>query len=254
MPAAAPSTIVMRARAFGIGPYAIAAPTAARPAPQLASAAPNVCSQLHTYSLLKFGERSRETNGLDFTTKRVKSQRWTSVRVTVADDLTSMDCLIFSLGWRRLKGRLCRVVTSAWLVIALAAMDRPPSFDHDRLAIEGSAGRFEFQVEVANTPDQRSYGLMFRESLADDRGMLFDFERPQPVTMWMRNTYIPLDMLFIRANGQIGRIVQEAEPLSDTALASGEPVRAVLELRGGVTAELGIEPGDRIVYRLFEGP
>jgi uncharacterized membrane protein (UPF0127 family) len=165
-----------------------------------------------------------------------------------------MDRLTFSPRRQRLNRPVGRIVTVAWLIIALAAMDSPPSFDHDRLAIEGAAGRFEFQVEVASTPDQRAYGLMFRESLDDDRGMLFDFGRPQPVAMWMRNTYIPLDMLFIRANGQIGRIVPHAQPLSDRTLESGEPVRAVLELRGGVTAELGIEPGDRIVHRLFEGP
>ncbi len=168
--------------------------------------------------------------------------------------MIKIDGLISPLGWQRLKRPLRRVATAGLLVIALAAMDNPPSFDRDRLAIESSAGRFEFQVELATTPDQRSYGLMFRESLADDHGMLFDFGHPQPVAMWMRNTYIPLDMLFIRADGLIGRIVQDAPPLSDTVLDSGEPVRAVLELRGGLTAELGIEAGDRIVYRLFEQP
>ncbi len=165
-----------------------------------------------------------------------------------------MDSLISSRGWQRRKRPLGRLAAVGLLAFALVAMDSPPSFDHDRLAIEGPAGRFEFQVELATTPEQRSYGLMFRESLADDHGMLFDFGHPQPVAMWMRNTYIPLDMLFIRADGQIGRIVQDAAPLSDTVLASGEPVRAVLELRGGLTAKLGIEPGDRIVYRLFEQP
>jgi uncharacterized membrane protein (UPF0127 family) len=163
-----------------------------------------------------------------------------------------MDSVIPTFGWWRL-GRLVRhLATAVALAVALTAMDRPPSFDHDRLAIESSAGRFEFKVELATTPDQRAYGLMFRESLADDHGMLFDFGHPQPVAMWMRNTYIPLDMLFIRADGRIGRIVQQARPLSDTVLASGEPVRAVLELRGGIAAELGIKPGDRVVYRLFE--
>jgi uncharacterized membrane protein (UPF0127 family) len=163
-----------------------------------------------------------------------------------------MDDVISTLGWRW-PGRLLRhLATAAALAVALTAMDRPPTFDHDHLAIESSAGRFEFQVELATTPDQRAYGLMFRESLADDHGMLFDFGHPQPVAMWMRNTYIPLDMLFIRADGRIVRIVQRARPLSDTVLASGEPVRAVLELRGGITAELGIKPGDHVVYHLFE--
>jgi uncharacterized protein len=146
---------------------------------------------------------------------------------------------------------LLRFVAVAALTVAVAALDSAPSFDRDRLTIESSAGRFEFQVELATTPDQRAYGLMFRESLAADHGMLFDFGHSQPIAMWMRNTYIPLDMLFIHADGRIGRIVREAEPLSDAVLDSGEPVRAVLELRGGITSELGIEPGDRVAYPLF---
>jgi len=126
-----------------------------------------------------------------------------------------MDRLTFSPRRQRLNRPVGRIVTVAWLIIALAAMDSPPSFDHDRLAIEGAAGRFEFQVEVASTPDQRAYGLMFRESLDDDRGMLFDFGRPQPVAMWMRNTFISLDILFISSDGRIVRIARDAQPLSE---------------------------------------
>ena len=145
-----------------------------------------------------------------------------------------------------------RPITAAALAFVLTATGTPPDFGHDQLTIESSARRLEFQVEMATTPDQRAYGLMFRENLSDDHGMLFDFGHPQPVAMWMRNTYIPLDMLFIDAAGRIVRIVHEAQPLSDTVLDSGEPVRAVLELRGGLTAELGIEPGDRVAHRLFQ--
>jgi uncharacterized protein len=158
--------------------------------------------------------------------------------------------LTSSSAWQAI-GRLRRLITVTALAFALAALDSPPRFGHDRLAIESSAGRFEFEVELATTPDQRAYGLMFRENLRQDHGMLFDFGSSQPVAMWMRNTYIPLDMLFIHSDGRIGRIVHQAQPLSDTVLDSGEPVRAVLELRGGVTAELGIQPGDRVAYRLF---
>jgi uncharacterized protein len=93
---------------------------------------------------------------------------------------------------------------------------------------------------------------MFRDTLADDRGMLFDFGDPQPVAMWMRNTFIPLDILFIEADGRISRIARNAEPLSDQVIPSGGPVSAVLELRGGLTSERGIEPGDRVVHPLFE--
>jgi uncharacterized membrane protein (UPF0127 family) len=175
-------------------------------------------------------------------------------RAGFAGDRIRMDGVISLFGWQRLGRPLRHLAIAAWLAVTLTAMDSPPAFDHDRLTIEGSAGRFEFQVELATTPDQRAYGLMFRESLAEDHGMLFDFGHPQPVAMWMRNTFIPLDMLFIRADGRIGRIVHQAQPLSDTVLASGGPVRAVLELQGGITAKLGIEPGDRVLYRLFEQP
>ena len=122
------------------------------------------------------------------------------------------------------------------------------------LTIDSATGRFEFEVELAATAEQRRQGLMFRDSLEDDRGMLFDFGRTAPVTMWMRNTYIPLDMLFIDADGQIHRIVENTQPLSDAVIGSGGSVRAVLELRGGVSAELGIQPGDRVIHPMFLTP
>jgi uncharacterized membrane protein (UPF0127 family) len=151
----------------------------------------------------------------------------------------------------RVSGLLAAVI---FLAIAVTAAEAPPALDEGALIIEASGGRFEFQVELAKTPTERARGLMFRESLADDHGMLFDFERPQPVAMWMRNTLIPLDILFIRGDGRISRIARDAQPLSDRVLESGEPVRAVLELRGGLTAERDIEPGDRIIHPLFDEP
>lgn len=138
--------------------------------------------------------------------------------------------------------------------LALCAIDAAGSvtFDETPLVIEASGGRFEFQVELAVSPEQRSQGLMFREELAEDRGMLFDFGTSQRASMWMRNTYVPLDMLFIDTDGRIAQIVTNTQPLSDAVIASREPVRAVLELRAGVTARLGIEPGDRVIHPLFE--
>ena len=140
------------------------------------------------------------------------------------------------------------------LATTAAAAETPPALHEAPLIIEASGGRFEFQIELAKTPAERARGLMFRESLADDHGMLFDFGRPQPVTMWMRNTLIPLDILFIRSDGLISRIARDAQPLSDRIVESGGPVRAVLELRGGITAERDIEPGDRIIHPLFDDP
>jgi uncharacterized membrane protein (UPF0127 family) len=119
------------------------------------------------------------------------------------------------------------------------------------LAINTSGGRREFQVEVARNDEDRARGLMFRRSLAPDRGMLFDFARVEPVSMWMQNTYIPLDMLFIRPDGTVARVAENAEPLSTRTIPSGEPVLAVLELIGGSAARLGIKAGDRVEHPLF---
>jgi uncharacterized membrane protein (UPF0127 family) len=143
------------------------------------------------------------------------------------------------------------------LLILLApaqALGADFEFETTPLTIDSAAGRFAFEVELAATAEQRRQGLMFRDSLEDDHGMLFDFGRTAPVTMWMRNTYIPLDMLFIDADGQIRRIVENTQPLSDAVIGSGGPVRAVLELRGGMSAELGIQPGDQVVHAMFPAP
>jgi uncharacterized protein len=109
-----------------------------------------------------------------------------------------------------------------------------------------------FQVEVARNDQERSKGLMFRRDLPQDQGMLFDFERVQPVSMWMRNTYISLDMIFIRPDGTIARIAQNTEPLSTRIIPSGEPVLAVLELAAGSVEKRSIKAGDRVLHPLFK--
>lgn len=119
------------------------------------------------------------------------------------------------------------------------------------LAILTSRGPVSFQVEVAADDAARARGLMYRKSLAPDRGMLFDFHTPRPVSFWMRNTYIPLDMIFIRADGRILSIARNTTPLSEEGVPSGGPVRAVLELIGGRAAEIGALPGDRVRHRIF---
>ena len=146
------------------------------------------------------------------------------------------------------------ILASALMVVTVEAAPATIAFEESALTIDAAADSFEFQVEMAVSPEQRSQGLMFRESLEEDRGMLFDFGRPQRASMWMRNTYVPLDMLFIDAEGWITQIAENTQPLSDAVVVSREPVRAVLELRGGVSAKLGIKPGDRVIHPMFSEP
>jgi uncharacterized membrane protein (UPF0127 family) len=125
------------------------------------------------------------------------------------------------------------------------------SFETSSLTIVSAHGRHRFTVELAETPAQMQQGLMFRPSLAPDAGMLFDFKEPTVATMWMRNTLIPLDMLFIDANGTIVNIRARAVPESDAIISAAAPVRAVLELNGGTAERLGIAPGDRVLHPIF---
>lgn len=145
-----------------------------------------------------------------------------------------------------LLGVACPVSTAALAQTAAPAVEKL-----EPLAVQTSGGRRAFQVEVARNDADRARGLMFRRSLAPDRGMLFDFARVEPVSMWMQNTYIPLDMLFIRPDGTVARVAENAEPLSTRTIPSGEPVLAVLELAGGTAARLGIKAGDRVEHPLF---
>ena len=129
----------------------------------------------------------------------------------------------------------------------------PPlqQFATAKLTIVSAGARHDFSVELAETPAQQEQGLMFRQSLAPDAGMLFDFKEPIVATMWMRNTLIPLDMLFVDQHGRIVNIAQRAVPESDATIAAAAPVRAVIELNGGTAERLGIKPGDRVLYPIF---
>jgi uncharacterized protein len=124
-------------------------------------------------------------------------------------------------------------------------------FPSAALTILTASGPDKFTIELATTPEQMAQGLMFRHSLAPDAGMLFDYQSPSLATMWMKNTLIPLDMLFVDARGQIVNIHERAVPGSLETIAAAAPVRAVIELNGGTAARLGIRPGDRVVYPLF---
>jgi uncharacterized membrane protein (UPF0127 family) len=125
------------------------------------------------------------------------------------------------------------------------------SFPTGDLTIESASGPHKFHVEIATTPAQLEQGLMFRQSMAPDAGMLFDFKMPSPVSMWMKNTFIPLDMLFIDNGGRIINIAERAVPQSLDTITAAAPAHAVLELNGGTAARLGIRPGDRVVFAIF---
>jgi uncharacterized protein len=145
---------------------------------------------------------------------------------------------------------------SALAVVALAVLgsaSRLSAVDLQPLEIVSKTGVHTFAVEMALTPEEQAKGLMFRRELPEGQGMLFDFQREQPATFWMKNTYVSLDMIFIRADGRILRIAENTVPLSETLVPSGGPVRAVLEVVAGTAAKLGIAPGDRVAHPIFSG-
>lgn len=121
----------------------------------------------------------------------------------------------------------------------------------ERLEIVTRNGVQVFEVEMAVTPDQRGKGLMFRKELREGRGMLFDFEAETQISMWMKNTYIPLDMIFIQTDGRIARIAENTTPHSEAIISSGAPVKAVLEVIAGTAKKFGIAPGDKVAHRIF---
>jgi uncharacterized protein len=143
----------------------------------------------------------------------------------------------------RLWAALCFVV-----LVALSAR----SEGLDALEIATSSGEHSFQVEIAKDDATRERGLMDRRYMAADRGMLFEFDRDAPAAFWMKNTYIPLDMIFIARTGLVTRIVANAEPLSERVIPSGGPCAAVLELNGGTAAAIGLKVGDKIRHPFFK--
>jgi len=157
-------------------------------------------------------------------------------------------------GWGVALLVLLPLLTAAVVVSGNAARAAETvTFETDTLAIvtaEGATHRFT--VDLARTPRQQARGLMYRERLAPDRGMLFLHARPHVATMWMKNTRIPLDMLFIAADGRIVKIAERTVPHSTRAISAGRPVKAVLELRGGTADRLGLSRGDRVRYPAFE--
>ena len=155
-------------------------------------------------------------------------------------------------------GRLATVLRRMFLalgsilLVACLGSGHASAQNLEKLTLVTASGRHDFQVEVMRTPDERARGLMFRRFMPADRGMLFDFQRVEPVAMWMQNTYISLDMIFIRTDGSVARIAERTEPLSTRTVPSGEPVLSVLELNGGIAEKIGLKPGDKVEHGLFK--
>lgn len=152
--------------------------------------------------------------------------------------------------------RCMRLAALALVVLAVpaAAQTGPqPKLPLEPLEILTRTGIRVFQVEFAQTEEQRRIGLMFRKELPDGEGMLFDFARPQPVAMWMRNTIVPLDMIFIRADGTIANIAKHTTPFSEQSIYAEGYVKGVLEVVAGTADRYGIAPGDKVSHRIFRG-
>ena len=141
---------------------------------------------------------------------------------------------------------LRRASLAAAVLWSAASYAQSPDPVRQELVVATAEGDRVFQVEIADEPQERSRGLMFRREMAKDHGMLFDYGEERPASFWMRNTYIPLDMLFVKADGTVESIAERTTPLSELSVKSQGPVRYVLEINGGLSDELGIEPGDKL--------
>lgn len=150
-------------------------------------------------------------------------------------------------GWSALSALALVIAT-----ISVPAFSAPvASFAASALTIVTKGGPRHFRIELARTPEEQEQGLMYRHFLPEDAGMLFEFDHAARVAFWMKNTFIPLDMLFIAANGRISDIHERAVPMSLEPISARGPVVAVLELNGGRVRKLGIRRGDRVLHAFF---
>jgi uncharacterized membrane protein (UPF0127 family) len=150
--------------------------------------------------------------------------------------------------WCFARSWLAAILVIAGLTVASAPVG---AADFQPLEIVTKNGVQVFSVEIATTEQEKQTGLMYRKELADGKGMLFDFNPEQEVSMWMKNTYVSLDMIFIRADGRILRVAENTEPLSTKIVSSRGPARAVLEVVAGTAQKYGIRAGDRVGHPLF---
>ena len=151
----------------------------------------------------------------------------------------------FRFGWR------ASLLAAVLVTLALFASPGVQAASFQPLEIATKTGVHVFSVEMATTEEERQQGLMYRKELPDGKGMLFDFSPEQQISMWMKNTYISLDMIFIRADGRILRIAENTEPMSTKIISSGGLAKGVLEVIAGTAQKYGIRPGDRVAHPLF---
>ncbi|MFM8860696.1 MAG: DUF192 domain-containing protein [Methylocystis sp.] len=121
----------------------------------------------------------------------------------------------------------------------------------DRMLVTTATGKHTFTLEIAKTNEERAKGLMFRKSMPQDHGMLFIFHDARPISMWMKNTLISLDMIFVSGEGMVTSIIQHTTPLSEEIITSDQPAQAVIEVNAGVAQKIGLAPGDKIHHPLF---
>lgn len=152
-------------------------------------------------------------------------------------------------GHRVLVGLLASLV----LILGMTTSPAARAATFQPLEIVTKSGVHVFSVELATTEEEKTTGLMYRKELPDGKGMLFDFTPEQQVSMWMKNTYVSLDMIFIRADGRILRIAENTEPMSTKIISSGGLAKGVLEVVAGTAQKYGIQPGDRVAHPLFNG-
>jgi len=147
------------------------------------------------------------------------------------------------------RARSMLVAASLTLGLSLGAY----AFSVEQLEIVTKNGVRVFEVEMALTPQEQAQGLMYRRELPEGKGMLFDMGEERPAVFWMKNTYVSLDMIFIRGDGSIASIAENTKPLSEERISSGTPVRGVLEVVAGTSKRYGIVPGDKVGHRIFTG-
>lgn len=145
------------------------------------------------------------------------------------------------------------MVLFSFVVTALLPAARPAEAEmrRDTLILETASGRHPITIEIAATMEEKARGLMFRSKVPDGTGMLFPYGDEQEITMWMKNTYASLDMVFIRLDGTVLRVATNTEPLSENIISSGGPAAAVLELAAGSAGKLGLKRGDRVLHAAF---